>query len=174
MTSEESLSDFKEDLLDDIDYLRLEPVSINQRLILSLFMYLVAIIFIVTFSIYQIPWLSIFLVVSAGLIIMGSFLIYFEYIRLSDDKNIYIFNLDGFKIEKVDGTTTFIPWEEITDMEIKGRYGPQRRKRRCIMTTKSGEIVLVVNGFNEVTSKIKHPDTILREILKYYERIKNA
>lgn len=174
MTSKENLSDFKEDLLDEIDYLKLEPINIKKKLIISSSMYLVALVFIIVYAIYRTPWLSVFLVVSAGLIIMGSFLLYFEYIRLSDDKNIYIFDRDGFKIEKVDDTSFFIPWEDITDVKLKGRYGSQKRKRRCIMTTQFGKIILVVNGFNEVTSKIKHPDTILREILKYYERIKNA
>ncbi len=172
MTSEESLTEFKEDLLDELDILRLEPVSIKKVLIITVIMYVLAIIFIVFFAVFQTAWYSVLLIIGVGLILIGSFNLYFEAIRLSDDKNIYVFDRDGFRTESVDGEQSILLWRDVDDLKIRGRYGPHKRKRRCLFTTKSGEIELVVDAFNEVTAQLKHPDKILYEILKYYERMK--
>jgi hypothetical protein len=171
MIDSNNLEEFKEDLLEEIDILRLEPVGFSKMFVITIIMIISAITIIILFAIYQGPWVAILLVIAAGLLIMGVYLLYEEIRRLSNDKRIYTFSHDGFKIERKEETQRFISWKEIKNLEIKNRYSKNKRKMKCIIKTKKEEFTIFLYGFNEVTAEIQNPLDVAKEILKYYERI---
>jgi len=173
MTQEESFEEFREDLLEDLDVLKLEPVGFSKTFVISGSMIILALVIIILFAIYQDPWLAILLVVAAGLSLMGTYLFISEIRRLSDDKNIYTFSHEGFKIEREDEIQRFITWKEIDDLKIKNRTSSNKRKLKCVISIKKEDIIFFLYAFNEVTSNIKNTQGIASEITNYYEKVRD-
>ena len=97
----------------------------------------------------------------------------FDRKRFSKDRNSYIFTNKGLKIESKDGTEKSIPWEQISNVKIKGLYAKDIGARRCEITTSYGDrIIIKLYWFTETTENVMYPQNTAKMIQKYYERMK--
>ena len=172
VVEEENLADFKEELLDELDQLRLEPAAKLRPILYVIGLILPGILIVIFWAIYRNTFWYIALVVSVGFLSIGTLYAYSDFKKISEDKNIYIFNRTGIEIIEPEENIRVIPWKDVQEIKAVSRYSSKIRLRRCLITTKSEKFSIYANSFVEVTTKSRHPAPIITEILKYYERMK--
>ncbi|MCG3216787.1 MAG: hypothetical protein KAS63_08705 [Candidatus Heimdallarchaeota archaeon] len=170
--TEESSSDFKTDLLDELDILKLVPETARRALFYPIMFFVISIGFItgIFFFLDDILWVF-FLFLGFFFLVTSLGIFRIERRKISRDRNTYIFSRDGLIIIAKNGSEKTIPWSQISDLEILNLHAKSVVARRCIISSIEGQINIKINCFKEVTEDIMYPNPIAEAIEKYYERV---
>ncbi len=172
--NDDFFSTFSKDTEDKLDVIKLEPQTIRKVTKWPLIFIIPSIIaIIITIVFYEGVEYAILLMVESFFFLVGLLVFSVERKRFSSDKNTYTFTNEGLKIESKAGTDKFTPWEQISNIKIKGLYSKDVGAKRCEITTSYGDrIIIKLNWFIETTEDVMYPHITAKMIQKYYDRMK--